>query len=65
MAQIHRFRDSVAVALGNGETVYLTPKEATKLANKMKACAKDIRHMDFQSSVFTSFSMELCNDGKR
>lgn len=42
MAQVHRFRDKVAIHVGNGSTVYLTQKEARALANALQACQRDI-----------------------
>ncbi len=56
-AQIHRFRDTVAIYLGDGSTVYLEPLQAVKIANKMKACAKDIKSNGFASSEFKTFEM--------
>ena len=40
MAQVHRFRESVAVHVGNGETVYFSPKDARKLARALNAAAR-------------------------
>lgn len=42
MAQVHRFRDKVAVSLETGETAYLSPKEARQIAKAMNAAAREI-----------------------
>jgi hypothetical protein len=39
-AQVHRFRDHVAAFLANGETVYLTPKEARAFARALNKAAR-------------------------
>lgn len=41
-AQIHRFGKHVALYVGNGETVYITPNDARTLANALNACADEI-----------------------
>lgn len=58
MAQVHRFRDSVAVYLGKGETVYLTPATAHKIAKAMNACARDIKARDFIDSEFSTVTIK-------
>ena len=40
--QVHRLRDAVAVYLDTGETVYLTPKDAKRLASAINRTARDI-----------------------
>jgi hypothetical protein len=42
IAQVHRFRDKVAVYVGHGETTYLDLKTARKLARAINAAARDI-----------------------
>ena len=50
-AHVHRFYGRVAVSLpGKGETVYLKPAEARKLARALNACSRDI-------SSFPQFSV--------
>jgi len=63
-AQIHRFRGSVALWVGNGQTVYLDPKMAQSIARSLNACARDIKEKpsfsesDFQTVEF-KFSGEV------
>lgn len=40
--QVPRFGDHVAASLGNGSTVYLTPKEARALARALNRTAREI-----------------------
>lgn len=42
MAQVHRFRDKVAVSLETGETAYLSATEARQIAKAMNAAAREI-----------------------
>lgn len=62
-ASVHRFRDKVAVYIGTGPTVYVTPKEAAKLARALTGCARDIRARSFVSSHFGTVSITL--EGKQ
>lgn len=50
MAQVHRFRDSVAVHIGGGDTVYLSPKNARKLARAINAAARSCDCESFAES---------------
>ena len=50
MAQIHRFRESVAVHVGKGETVYFSPKDARKLARALNAAARSCDREPFSES---------------
>jgi hypothetical protein len=50
MAQVHRFRDKVAVYVGGGQTVYFTPKEARKLARAINAAARSCERESFADS---------------
>lgn len=56
-ANVHRFGDQVAVYL-QGETVYLTPKQARAIARKMTECARDIGRTGFTESSFRSWSIK-------
>jgi hypothetical protein len=49
-AQVHRFRDKVAVYVGNGETVYMTAKEARALARAIGKVAKSVETQTFAQS---------------
>ena len=51
MAQVHRFRDRVAVFVGDGETVYLSPKNARKLARALNAAARSCDTESFADSA--------------
>lgn len=62
-ASVHRFRDKVAVHVGNGATVYMSPDEASKLARALTGCARDIRARSFVSSHFPTVSIPL--EGKQ
>lgn len=55
-ASIHRFRDKVAVYLGEGQsTVYLTPQCALDLSEALVEAAVDVqRQPDFSKSKFGS-----------
>jgi hypothetical protein len=58
---VHRFGDRVAVSLpGKGETVYLTVKEARKLARALNGGARDIdKEPRFSQSGFVTVSFEV------
>lgn len=65
-AQLHRFGEHVALSLpGKGETVYLTAKDAAKLARALNACSRDVKSVRFSASEFASVQIELSNDGDR
>lgn len=56
-AQVHRFRDRVAIHVhsenGKVETVYLDPKTARKLGGALSACALDCEdYPKFSESTF-------------
>ena len=53
IAIVHRFRDKVAVSVGEGETVYLTPAQAMHMSKAISDCAIDtFWHPDFCASQF-------------
>jgi hypothetical protein len=58
-AQIHRFREKVAIYLANGATVYLTPKEARQIAKALLDGARDIKNNSFSQSEFSTVHVEL------
>lgn len=58
MARIYRFHDKVAVHIGDGETIYLTPKAALAIAFAMGACAEDIGACKFTDSLFATVEIE-------
>lgn len=49
--QLHRFRDSVAVWVGKGETVYMTADEAEAFAAALLRAAQSIRNEGFAQST--------------
>lgn len=49
-AQVHRFRDSVAIHVGNGETVYLTPAMARILSRALLKAAQSVKREKFTDS---------------
>ncbi|QYW06540.1 hypothetical protein uav_009 [Pseudomonas phage UAVern] len=58
-AQIHRFRDKVAIYLANGETVYLSPEEAKTIGQALNAAAVDIENNTFVQSTFSTVHIPL------
>ena len=49
-AQVHRFGDMVAVYIGTGETVYLSPKEARQLTRAINGVARSCDQEPFAES---------------
>lgn len=50
-ANIHRFRDAVALSLpGDGPTIYLTAEEAARLSVLLDVYARDIGQRDYLDS---------------
>jgi len=58
MARVHRFRDAVAVSVGSGETVYMTPQQARKLARALNSTAKSCETERFIESTIGTFEVE-------
>jgi hypothetical protein len=58
IANVHRFRDKVAVSVGNGETTYLTWREASKLAEMLTECTISVLAEDFVDSTFGNRNIE-------
>ena len=52
IASVHRFRDQVAVYVGDGSTTYLTAKQARALARALRDCAKSVVDEEFVDSAF-------------
>lgn len=59
--QVHRFRDMVAVSVGFGETVYLTPDESAAFGSAVVNCAADTKVRKFEYSNFGTFSIEVAS----
>lgn len=63
-AQVHRFRDHVAIFLNNGEIIYLPPTAAKTFGQALVDCANEIENVpNFQHS--TIGSKEWTFNGKR
>lgn len=50
-AQVHRFHDFVALYVGTGETVYLTPAQARQLSRAINKAAKSCETETFAQST--------------
>ncbi|KAB0269046.1 hypothetical protein [Microvirga brassicacearum] len=57
-AQVHRFREHVALYIrndqGDAATVYLTRAEAVTIASNLNRCVRDIKARSFVDSLFSS-----------
>lgn len=62
-AQVHRFGDCVAMYLSNGETVYMTPKDARAIAKSLNACARDIKAAKYVDGTFKTAEFYLQDTG--
>lgn len=62
IASVHRFGDSVAVYVGDGQTAYLTPPQAKKLAKALNTCARSCMTESFVKSAF--LTVEVKEDEK-
>ena len=52
MAQVHRFRNMVAISTGSGATVYMTAKDASRLGAAITNVSREIkRGVSFTNSV--------------
>lgn len=59
-SQIHRFRDKVAIHVGSGNTVYLTPQEAYKLGTEIKMAARACEFLEYgHEDDFKTFTIEF------
>lgn len=59
-AQVHRFHEFIGCYLGNGGTVYLTPKEARAIARALNGCARSVtKEARFSEHTFGTFWLEL------
>ncbi len=62
-AQVHRFRERVAISVGLGETVYLTYREARLLAKGLNATAKSVESESFAKSELKPFTINIQDAG--
>lgn len=51
MATAYRYGDMIALAVGKGETRYLTPADARKLARHINRVAREIAKAEFVASI--------------
>lgn len=58
-AQVHRFRDNVAIYVGTGPTQYLTPKEARALAKALNKAARSCASEPFAQSTCGTVTVPL------
>ena len=60
--QVHRFRDRVALSLPTGDTTYLTPADALRMADLLHQCADDIAARPYVQSQFITTEWTLTNE---
>ena len=60
--QVHRFRDRVALSLPTGDTTYLTPADALRMADLLRQCAEDTISLPYIQSRFPSTEWTLTNE---
>ena len=61
-AQVHRFRDRVALSMPTGETTYLTPADALRLTEALRQCVEDIAARPYVQSRFITTEWTLANE---
>ena len=59
--QTHRFHGAVALYVGRGETVYLSPQNARCLARAINKVAKSCETESFQESTCGTFEATFIN----
>lgn len=57
-AQVHRFGDAVAVNIGTGSTVYLTPADARKVSHAINKVVRSVEREKFAYSPSLTFRLE-------
>lgn len=57
-ARVHRFRDSIAISIGDSETLYLSADMADQISEALEAYAADVRHASFTESQLASTEIE-------
>ena len=57
IASIHRFGESVAVHVGDGQTVYLSRHQAAVLSDALARCARNIADKSFADSEFGTINI--------
>lgn len=61
--QVHRFRDAVAIHIGKGETLYLKPADAQRIARALNKAAKSCKSEPFAQSEGLTFTFDI-EDGR-
>ena len=65
MSNVHRFHDAVAVSVGDGNTTYLTPDEASELSVLLQSCAQDVMDRPYVKSTFDSTEVPETQNAQR
>jgi hypothetical protein len=63
-AQIHRYGEKVAIYLGSGNTSYLLPRDAKRIAKHLIECAKDIEKKEFKESTIGTIEITINTEYK-
>lgn len=58
-AHVHRFRNMVAISVGDGSTIYLTPRQAQRLGRALYRANRDVEKHCFQKSEFIPETIEI------
>lgn len=62
--QVHRFHDTVAVYVGDGQTTYLTPDQAIELGQALAAFGYDVNNVPFVESTLPTYHGRTIDDMK-
>lgn len=57
IATVHRFGESVAVRVGNGDVTYLSRHQAAVLSDALARCCKNIADKSFRDSEFGTINI--------
>lgn len=57
-SRIHRFRDAVAVSIGDGPTRYLSATLARRIADALKTYADDVERVGFTKSELVAIRLQ-------
>lgn len=61
--QVHRFRQGAAIHAGDGKTVYMTARDARRIAKALNAIARSIDNESFADSKGLTVISEAWNYG--
>lgn len=65
-AQIHRFREKVALSVpGHSETLYITPEQAQELALAIAEAARDTLEKTFTESTLRPVLIDLAGHDRK